>query len=212
MKYIYKDGKYYIFKRKIPYTNRNFSFSLKTKNLKIAKRKTGFFLKEAESLFFLLQSMTKGEILEIYEQIDNLLNDYKQRALIEYSQLERTRQADLTHKIYSEQQGKEITVDGSHPESIEYWQNHFQDAIGSTSSQMRKGLFKRIFKRTDLPRDFYGNLSKDEQEVFEFKLLKTERDILQEDFERTLKGKDKLSIIWIICKESKILPYTASPK
>jgi hypothetical protein len=51
MKYIYKDGTYYFFKRKIPYTNKNYSFSLRTKNLKIAKLIVGLFLKEAESLF-----------------------------------------------------------------------------------------------------------------------------------------------------------------
>ena len=32
MKYIYKDGSYYFFKIKIPYTNKNYSFSLRTKN------------------------------------------------------------------------------------------------------------------------------------------------------------------------------------
>ena len=183
---------YYSFKRKIPYTNKNYSFSLRTKNLKNAKLIVGLFLREVESLFFALKAMTKDEVLNIYQQIDSLLNEYKQRALIEYSKLEKTRQEALKHTFYSEEQKKRITRDCSHPTVIEYWQNHFQDAIGG-SSQQAKALFKKIFKRTDLPRDFYGNLSNDEKEVFEFKLIKVEKEILQEDYERTLHGKDKLS-------------------
>ncbi len=192
MKYIYKDGTYYFFKRKIPYTNKNYSFSLRTKNLKIAKLIVGLFLKEAESLFFALKALTKDEVLNIYQQIDSLLDEYKQRALIEYSKLEKTRQEALKHSFYSEEHNKRITRDCSHPTVIEYWQNHFQDAIGGSSLQA-KALFKKIFKRTDLPRDFYGKLSNDEKEVFEFKLIKAEKEILQEDYERTLQGKDKLS-------------------
>ena len=102
MKYIYKDGTYYFFKRKIPYTNKNYSFSLRTKNLKIAKLIVGLFLKEAESLFFALKALTKDEVLDIYKQIDTLLDEYKQRALIEYSKLEKTRQEALKHSFYSE--------------------------------------------------------------------------------------------------------------
>ena len=135
--------------------------------------------------------MSKDEVLDIYQQIDALLDEYKQRALIEYSKLEKTRHEALKHSFYSEEHGKRITRDASHPIVIEYWQNHFQDAIGG-SSQQAKALFKKIFKRTDLPRDFYKQLSDDEKEVFEFKLIKAEKEILQEDYERTLHGKDKL--------------------
>jgi integrase len=192
MKYIYKDGTYYFFKRKIPYTNKNYSFSLRTKNLKIAKLIVGLFLKEAESLFYILKSMSKEDILNTFEQIDTLLKEYKKRALIEYSELEKSRQEALKHSFYSEEHGKTITRDASHPVVIEYWQNHFQDAI-SGSSQQVKALFKKILKRTDLPRDFYKSLSDFDKSVFELKLLKAEKEILQYDYERTLHGKDKLT-------------------
>lgn len=192
MKYIYKDGRYYFFKRKIPYTNKNYSFSLRTKNLKTAKLIVGLFLKEAESLFYTLKSMVRKDILETFEQIDTLLDEYKQRALIEYGKLEKDRQRDLKHTFYSDELGKRITKDGSHPQVIEYWQNHFQDTIGGSSQQV-KALFKKIFKRTDLPRDFYKNLSEFDKSVFELKLIKAEKEILQEDFERTLHGTDILS-------------------
>jgi len=192
MKYIYKDKSYYTFKRKIPYTNKNYSFSLRTKNLKTAKLIVGLFLREADSLFYILKSMSKEEILDIYEQIDTMLTEYRQRALIEYSKLEKTRHKALKHTFYSEEQGKNITRDASHPVVIEYWQDHFQDVIGGSTQQV-KGLFKKIFKRTDLPRDFYENLSADEKEVFELKLIKEEKKILQADFERTLDGKDRVS-------------------
>ena len=184
MKYIYKDRTYYFFKRKIPYTNKNYSFSLRTKNLKNAKLIVGFFLKEAESLFYILKSMTKEDILNTFEQIDALLKEYKQRALIEYSDLEKSRQEALKHSFYSEEHGKRITRDASHPVVIEYWKNHFQDVIGGSSNQV-KALFKAIFKRTDLPRDFYKSLSDFDKSVFELKLIKEEKKILQADLKRT---------------------------
>lgn len=90
--------------------------------------------------------MSRNEILDIYQQIDNILNEYKQRALIEYSKLEKTRQTDLKHSFYSEEHGKRITRDCSHPTVIEYWQDYFQDAIGDSSNQ-QKALFKQIFKQ-----------------------------------------------------------------
>jgi hypothetical protein len=105
MKYIYKDGTYYFFKRKIPYTNKNYSFSLRTKNLKIAKLIVGLFLKEAESLFYILKSMSKEEVLNIYEKMHTVLNEYKDKALIEHQgtkDLEKLRMKDFKHTFYSE--------------------------------------------------------------------------------------------------------------
>ena len=103
MKYIYKDGSYYFFKRKIPYTNKNYGFSLRTKNLKIAKLIVGLFLKEADSLFYILKSMPKEEILDIYEQMETILNEYKEKALIEHKgikDLEKKRMKDFRHTFY----------------------------------------------------------------------------------------------------------------
>ncbi len=146
MKYIYKDGPYYFFKRKIPYTNKNYSFSLRTKNLKTAKLITGLFLREAESLFYILKSMSKEEVLDIYQQMEQILSQYKDKALIEHKgskDLEKKRMKDFTHTFFSELHNKNITRECSNPIVTQHWIDVLQDVIGG-SSQQRKGLFKRI--------------------------------------------------------------------
>jgi len=186
MKYIYKDGSYYIFKRKIPYTNKNYSFSLRTKNLKIAKLIVGLFLRESESLFYILKSMSKEEVLDIYEQMETILNEYKEKALIEHKgskDLEKKRMKDFTHTFYSELHQKKITRDCSNATVAQYWIDIIQDVIGGSSNQ-RKGLFKRIFKRSEIDPHFYKMLSTEEKEDFEFRLIKKERDILYTDLDR----------------------------
>ncbi len=186
MKYIYKDGPYYFFKRKIPYTNKNYSFSLRTKNLKTAKLITGLFLREAESLFYILKSMSKEEVLDIYQQMEQILNQYKDKALIEHrgaKDLEKKRMKDFTHTFFSELHQKNITRDCSNYTVAQHWIAVLQDVIGGSSNQ-RKGLFKRIFKRSEIDPHFYKILSTDEKEEFEFRLIKTERDILYTDLDR----------------------------
>lgn len=194
MKYIYKDGTYYSFKRKIPYTNKNYSFSLRTKNLKISKLIVGLFLREAESLFYVLKSMSKEEILDIYQQMETILNEYKEKALIEHKgskDLEKKRMADFKHTFYSDLHQKNITRDCSNDTVAQYWIDVLQDVIGGSSNQ-RKGLFKRIFKRSEIDPHFYKTLSIEEKEDFEFMLIKKERDILYTDLNRA-NGEDRKS-------------------
>jgi integrase len=194
MKYIYKDGTYYFFKRKIPYTNKNYSFSLRTKNLKTAKLITGLFLREAESLFYILKSMSREEVLDIYQQMEQILNEYKDKALIEHKgskDLEKKRMKDFKYTFYSDLHQKNITRDCSNDTVAQYWIAVLQDVIGGSSNQ-RKGLFKRIFKRSEIDPHFYKTLSTDEKEEFEFMLIKKERDILYTDRDRA-NGDDRKS-------------------
>jgi len=194
MKYIYKDGTYYFFKRKIPYTNKNYSFSLRTKNLKTAKLITGLFLREAESLFYILKSMSKEEILNKYEKMHIVLNEYKEKALIEHKGskvLEKLRMKDFKHTFHSDLHQKNVTRDCSNATVAQHWIDVINDVISGSSNQ-RKGLFKRIFKRSEIDPHFYKILSMEEKEDFENLLIKTERDVLYTDLARAT-GDDKKS-------------------
>jgi predicted sulfurtransferase len=65
------------------------------------------------------------------------------------------------------------------------------DVISGSSNQ-RKALFKRIFKRSEIDPYFYRTLSTDEKEDFENLLIKTERDIVYTDLDRAT-GKSRES-------------------
>ena len=65
----------------------------------------------------------------------------------------------------------------------QYWVEILQDVIGGSSNQ-RKGLFKRIFKRSEIDPHFYKMLSTEEKEDFEYMLIKKEKDILYTDLDR----------------------------
>ena len=184
MKYIYKVGVYYIFKRKIPKTKKNYSFSLKTKNLKVAKKKTSLFLLYADSFFIYLQTISKDEIMNKIAEIQELLGEYQEEALEEYSNLEKQRHNHFKHKTYSNVLEREVEVDGGHPDAISHWIKKLKEIAFLNSANTRKKHFKDILKRTNLDPVYYRNLTIEEQENYEILLLKTEAQILQEDYSR----------------------------
>jgi integrase len=177
--YIYKSKGYYLFKRRIPHSKVFYSFSLQTKNAKIAHKIAICFLSYANPYFAYLKTLPKLEIYQEMEQILEILNTYKQNALQEYSMLEAKRHNHFKHKI-KDTQGNIKSVDGAHPESIKHWLSVLQDATYGDKRTIKK-YFKDIVKRTDIDLSFYRRLNDHEKSVFELLLLKTEADILKED-------------------------------
>lgn len=177
MKYVFKtDLGYYKFSRKIPNSKKLFSFSLKTQNLKVAKKITNSFLLKSHDYFLFIQDLTKEDVVNQFNEIVAALNEYKKAALVEYSKLEQDRHTHFTYE----------GADGSHPEAIKYWLSEMQEHISARKTERQTLEFgRRILSRatTEL-KTFYGNITKEQKLFFLQTLIKTEAKLLQVDNKR----------------------------
>ena len=90
------DWQFYYFRRKIPNTSKTYSFSLKSKNAKIASKVISFFLVKAAPLFQVLKTEKSEDIVSSLETIIELLEKYKEEALVEYTNFEEERHIALS--------------------------------------------------------------------------------------------------------------------
>lgn len=178
MKYVIKNSfGYYKFCRKIPHSQKQFVFSLKTKNAKLAKKIVSSFLIQSTPYYLYLQNLSKEEIVIRFEEISDVLEAYKEEALKENTELEMKRHAHFIHE----------KRDGAHPESVKHWIGELQEHIVSNRTQRQmKELVKQILKRTTMPlKTFYQNISDNEEKtIFMQLLIKTEASILKTDYTR----------------------------
>ena len=180
LRYIIKQNGCYYFRRKIPNSTYNFTFSLKTKNSKIAIKKAAYFLRYVEHFFIELKILAKEEIQMNLEEIQNVLEEYKNKALTEYSELETQRHSDFTCK--KKKNGK--TREGGHPKCIKKWLKTLKEAAFSEDNKEVDELFGRIFKRTNIEKNYFNKLSDRDKNIFKILLLKTEAEVLKEDYYR----------------------------
>lgn len=180
MKYLLQqDGNYY-FRRKIPKTSQSYTFSLKSKNAKIASQVISLFLQRAEPLFHLLKMEKREDIVSNLETILKLLDDYKILALEEYSDIEKAR-----HKHFKcvSKKGKER--DGGHPKCIKKWLKILEDSVYSLNPiYNHSDYFQKIFKRTGIDKKLLGDLSQEEYERIVYETVKSESFILKQDLQR----------------------------
>lgn len=180
MQYLLKQNDCYYFRRKIPTTHKNITFSLETKNAKIAYKKIALFLNRATPLFLVLKNQQKGAVLASLADIEKLFEQYRKEALVEYSELEKERHRHLT---CVSKKGKQR--DGSHPKCIKKWLKKFQDTVaGSIDNSEVDTLFSEVFKRTKLDNNLLDNLSDDDKLIAKFLLIKEEAKVLQNDLQR----------------------------
>lgn len=179
MRYIMKQNGRYYFRRKIPKTIHNYTFSLNTKNVKIALKKVACFLRYSEHVFIDLKYLSKEEVMSSINEIQEILRDYKQKALIEYSELEEARHNDF---LCEKKNGS--IQDGGHPKCIKKWLKTLKEAVFSKQNDKYLELFERIYQRTGIDKAFFENLSEQEKRFFRIELLKTEAKILKADYER----------------------------
>lgn len=180
MKYLFIQDSYYHFRRRIPNTTKNFTFKCKTKNGRIAIKITALFLSKAEPLFQILKSESTAEIMDNFQIIMNLLLEYRDKALIEYSEFEKERHTQFT---CVSKKGKQL--DGGHPKCIKKWLKTLQDAVYSSDPENNYKLyFNDIFKRTRIDESLYDTLSSEEKEIIQFETVKKEAYILSEDYYR----------------------------
>lgn len=193
MQYLFKNGSSYIYKRRIPLTNKFYTFSLGTKNVKKAKKIIKKFNRLSFALFNYLKYKAKDSevnLSEVYE----ILDKYRQEALVEYSKLETDRHTDLgkLFKTYTEDPlfGKTL-LDGSSPEVIQKALTTFKNLANGSMYDNRKNikkLGKDIVKRS-IPdvKQVYSSLRSKEDELLKFlvMLIKSEAEILKSDYERS---------------------------
>lgn len=178
MKYVFKNEYgYYKFCRKIPNSNKQFNFSTGTKRLNRAKKIVNSFLIKSSTYFLHLQNLSKEEIVTRFDEIQQMLEDYKEQALKEYSPFEKSRQE---HFAYD---GK----DGSHQDSAKHWAIELQEhVVGRKTLKQTQELARQILKRSTMPlKTFYQSI-KDEEERNDFLqfLIKTEVELLKVDYQR----------------------------
>lgn len=161
-----------------PHTNIQYNFTLKTRSMKSAKKITSTFLLKSSVYFEYLQNLTKAEIVIRYDEIRVALDQYRQEALDEYSQLERDRHAHFTHN----------KADGAHPDSIEHWLKEMQEhiCVRRTEKQTQE-LARKILTRSSMPlKTFFKSITSEERMFFFQSLLKTEAKILKHDNQRAM--------------------------
>ncbi|MDQ1298878.1 MAG: Tyr recombinase protein [Campylobacterota bacterium] len=101
MKYVFRSKLgYYKFARKIPNSNRQFIFTLQTKNLKIAKKIGKIFLLKSSDYYKMLQNISKDEIMIRHDEIHEALEQYRRAASKEYSEIENSRQVFSSNKYF----------------------------------------------------------------------------------------------------------------
>jgi integrase len=176
VKYVFKNQSGYKFCRKIPNSDKQFVFSLKTKNAKIAKKISSLFLIKSFSYFLLLQNLTREEIVIRFPEIEDALKVYKHEALKEYSTLEKQRHEHLSFE----------NKDGAHPDSIKHWSEEFHGHVcGQKTERQTHELGKKILARASQHlKVFYQTITDEERTIFFQLLLKNETKILKQDLKR----------------------------
>ena len=192
MKYLYTNGRGYIYKRRIPRLNTFFTFPIKLSNKKKVRKVVITFNKISYNFF----SELKGTDLALNnKEIYLILNDYKDRALEENTKFEKSRHkhfGDLFKITESDPILGNLKLDGGHPKVIEPALNSLKNLAAGDLIANKKIILsfgKDIIKRTtlDLKNLFSKIRTKENEEdliTFLAMLIKTESQLLQEDFLR----------------------------
>lgn len=192
--YLYKKNRYYFYKRRIPNTDYFYSFNTKHTNCKKASKLVIIFNKLTRDIFEYIKSQGKPLPFNITEII-NVLDNYKEQALVENKQLEELRHNHLSELFKIEKEdpilGK-IKLSGGQPEVIDKALQTFEHLAVGSYQQIKTPLKKHgkdIVKRstTEL-KELYNRLrnSTNEKDLLDFlsMLFKTEAQILKIDRQR----------------------------
>lgn len=177
IKYIFKNAAgYYKYCRKIPNSQKQFVFSLKTKNIKLAKKIVSSFQIKSNSYFLYLKNLSKEEILIRSNEIIEALDAYKNEAMVEDSSFEMSRHIHFTHN----------KLDGSYLESILYWRDELikYNSRGKTPKQTDEFVKKILSRSTIALKEFYKTITNEEKWFFRERLFKTEAALLKMDKRR----------------------------
>lgn len=200
MLYIYKKNNTYIYKRRIPHTNKFYTFNTTFNNYKKASKFVIIFNKITRDIFEYIKR--KGKIMSFdFAEVFELLNNYREKALKEYSDYEEKRHKHLGELFNIKKEDPlmgTIRLSGGQPEVIEVALESFENlAVGDYSETKKylKKYGKEIILRTTIElKQLYEKIrtNENEEDLLDFLaiLLKSEADILKEDY---LRAKNRFS-------------------
>ncbi len=195
MKYLYKNGKSYIYKRRVPNTKIFYTFNIGTKNAKKAYRVISKFNKLSLNLF---EYLKKGKAMKLdLAEVFKVLDEYRDKALVENTnKLEDDRHNHLSELFGIEEEDPllgTVVLNGADQEVIKIALKSFKNislrSMGKNKIVVNK-IGKQIVKRsTDDVKQLYKKLRNDDEnlQIFLGLLLKTEAEILKTDYDRAEK-------------------------
>ena len=194
MLYLYKKQNTYIYKRRIPHTNKFYTFNTTITSYKKASKFVIIFNKLTKDIFKYIKEQGKNMSFD-FNEIIGIFDDYKEKALKEYSEYEKKRHQHIGELFKIQKEDPlmgTITLSGGQPEVIKTALNSFENlAIGSYSETRKhlKKYGKEIISRAtvELKNLYEKARTKDnEEDLLNFLsfLLKVEAEILKEDYSR----------------------------
>lgn len=200
MLYIYKKNNTYIYKRRIPNTNKFYTFNTTFNNYKKASKFVIIFNKITINIFEYIKR--KGKVMAFdFNEVFEVLNDYKEKALLEYSDYEENRHEHIGQLFKIKKEDPlmgSIILSGGQPEVIETALQSFENLAVGNYNETKKYLKKHgkdiVSRATVDLKQLYGKIrTKDnEKDLLDLLglILKTEADILKEDY---LRAKNRFS-------------------
>lgn len=200
MLYIYKKNNTYIYKRRIPNTNKFYIFNTTFNNYKKASKLVIIFNKITRDIFEYIKR--KGKVMAFdFNEVFEVLNDYKEKALLEYSNYEDKRHEHIGQLFKIKKEDPlmgNITLSGGQPEVIETALQSFENLAVGNYNETKKHLKKHgkdiVSRATVELKQLYERIrTKDnEKDLLDLLglILKTEADILKEDY---LRAKNRFS-------------------
>lgn len=194
MLYIYKKNNTYIYKRRIPNTNKFYTFNTTFNNYKKASKFVIIFNKITINIFEYIKR--KGKVMAFdFNEVFEVLNDYKEKALLEYSDYEENRHEHIGQLFKIKKEDPlmgSIILSGGQPEVIETALQSFENLAVGNYNETKKYLKKHgkdiVSRATVDLKQLYGKIrTKDnEKDLLDLLglILKTEADILKEDYSR----------------------------
>ena len=194
MEYIYKKNNTYIYKRRIPHLNKFYTFNTTFSNYKKASKLVIIFNKITRDIFEYIKR--KGKVMAFdFNEVFEVLNDYKEKALKEYSDYEEKRHSHIGELFKIEKEDPlmgTITLSGGQPKVIKVALNSFENLAVGNYSETKKHLKKHgkdiVSRATVELKQLYERIRTKDNEKDLLNLLglilKTEADILKEDYSR----------------------------
>ena len=194
MKYIYKNGVSYTYKRRIPHSKKFFIFNLKTKNKKRAIHISIIFNKLSFDIFNYIKTKGKGVMYD-YNEVLNALNHYRDKALEEYKDYETKRHKHLEEMFKIEEKDPLLGaryLSGADPKVIEQALTTFKNlSLANFNEQRNKRVIIKVAKKvversTPEIKALFKELRNNDENLFTFLslLFKVEADVLKVDYER----------------------------
>lgn len=194
MAYIYKKKNYYIYKRRIPQSNKFYTFNTTYTNYKKASKFVIIFNKLSRDIFEYIKKQGKNLSLD-FNEIFSVLDDYKERALNETKEYEERRHEHIGQLFKIKKKDPlmgTITLSGGQPEVIEMALQSFENlAVGNyskTKSHLKKHGKDIVSRATPELKNLYQKIrtKENEKDLLDLlgMILKAEAEILKEDYTR----------------------------